>query len=193
MNRRCSPIRSTKPAVAKVSRSSDFTLARAKMMPRSDSVSRSSSSASTAVRSTSMFASAFNKNHSTRVSALSTEATARRLKSSALAKNSGCVVAIDQQTCYLAAGCVVVYVMYAGYAWDIAQNAIMRAGNAPEQVQYRQADGYGYPVQHIQDQDCDRRGQRQEQLAATESGDPAKLREIDQPECGENDDRAEGS
>jgi len=69
---------------------------------------------------------------------------------------------------------------------------LVRASDAPEQVQYRQADGNCYPVQHIQDQDCSRRGQRQEQFAATEPSDPAKLWEIDQPECGENDDRAEG-
>ena len=52
-------------------------------------LSRSSSRASTAVRSTSTLASALRINHSTSLSAASTDASARRRKSSALAKNSG--------------------------------------------------------------------------------------------------------
>src|SRR4029434_1628549 len=65
MNTLSSPTRSMNPAVARISRISNLTRARAKTMPRSASVLRTSSRASTAVRSTSVFASAVSRHHST--------------------------------------------------------------------------------------------------------------------------------
>ena len=65
-------------------------------------------------------------------------------------------------------------------------------GDAAQQVQNRQCYGHRYAVQHIEDQHCGRGGQRQEQLAAPEPGDPAEFREIDQPECGEHHEGTQG-
>ena len=67
MNTRSSPIRSMKPVGSKTTRRSDLTRASPKTMPHSASLRRTSSRASTAVRSTSTLASAFSRNHSTGV------------------------------------------------------------------------------------------------------------------------------
>ena len=89
MKMRSSPTRSRKPEGRRSSCRSCLTRAIAKTMPRRSSSWRSSSRASIAVMSTWTLASALSTNHSVGVSATSIEASARRLKSSTLAKNSG--------------------------------------------------------------------------------------------------------
>jgi hypothetical protein len=66
------------------------------------------------------------------------------------------------------------------------------SGDATQQVQNRQCNSHRYAVQNIEDQHRGRGGQRQEQLAAAEPGDPAKFREIDQAECGARNEGTQG-
>ena len=143
-------------------------------MPRSARVRRTSSRASSAVRSISMLASAFSRNHSTGGSAASTAASARRLKSRrwrrTVASRSG-----RPESGHLAACRVVVDVVHPGQPGDVAEDAVVRPGDPAQQVEDGQPDRHGMPYRTSKARHRHGRGQCQQEFAAPEPGQPAEL------------------
>jgi hypothetical protein len=77
-------------------------------------------------------------------------------------------------------------VVHTGQLRNEARDAIVWSSDAAQQVKNRERHRHCYPVRHIEDQHRGRGGQRQEQLAAPEPGDPAEFRVVDQPKCSEH-------
>ena len=67
----------------------------------------------------------------------------------------------------------------------------MRPGHPAQQVEDRQRDRDEHAVEDAEQQHADGRGEREDELAAPEAGDPPELGDVDQPDRGVDDERAE--
>ena len=67
----------------------------------------------------------------------------------------------------------------------------MRPGDPAQQIDQRQPDRHQHAVQDVEGQDARRGRNGEDELAATEGGEPAELGDVHQAERGEDDDRAE--
>ena len=108
---------------------------------------RSSSSASTAVMSTSTIASALSTNHRTgRRRVDGGEGPAREVLG--VGEEQRRVVAVDEQPRHRRGVGVVVDVVHPGQAGHVAQDGVVRPGHPAQQVEDREADGDEHPVEH---------------------------------------------
>ena len=140
-----------------------------------------------------MFASALSRNHSTasRADARSTTASARLGEVVGVGEEERRVVAVDDEAGHLLGVGVVVDVVHAGDVRHVAEDAVVRAGDAAQQVEHRQRDGRPDAGEHAEEQHRGGRRERQHELAAPEGRDPPQLRDVDEPDRGVDDDGAE--
>ena len=188
---RSSPIESSSPAARRSARRSCLTRASASTIPRRCSSACSASSASAAVLSISTFASALSRNHrgGSGCGLQGGERAAAEVLGVGEAQRG--VVAVDEQSGDGLGVGVVVDVVHAGDPGHVAEHAVVRAGEAAQQVEHREADRDQHAVEHPDGQDGDHRDHGDRRLAAAEAGDPPEPGDVDQPQRRVDDDGAE--
>jgi hypothetical protein len=77
-------------------------------------------------------------------------------------------------------------------ATDLAEDSVVGAGDAAQQVGDRDADGDQDTVEDVEGKNTAQRADRQDELAAAEAGDSAKLSQVDDFDRGIDDESAEG-
>ena len=174
------------------SRRSCFTRARASTIPRASRSCRSRASASRLVRSTSTLASALMSSHSTGWVGLVDGGDRSVVEVLGVGEEQGGVVAVDDETRHLFGGREVVDVVHPRHAADVAEDAVVRPRDPPQQVAERQRDGEQDAVERAEHEHAQRRGDEQDELAAAEPRDAADLGDVDEPDGGVDDECAQG-
>ena len=107
-------------------------------------------------------------------------------------EEQGRVVSVDHEPGHLHRLGVVVDVVHAGDAGDVAEDAVVGLDDPAQQVEHRQRDRRTDAAQHAEGQDRDRGPDGQDELAAAEDGEPPELGDVDEADRGVHDDTAEG-
>ncbi len=102
------------------------------------------------------------------------------------------VVAVDDKTGDKPCVGVVVDVMHAGDAGYVAEDAVVGTSDPAQQVENREADRGEDPVQHAKDQHRSGGGYGEHEFAAAKAGEPAELRDVDEPYGRVDDECTQG-